>query len=171
LCPCLANAMPAHMPAIPAPQTMMVKLLAILMRVFERSVSSNDVKRCSGCWFLPSKTFYRITYITLFWRKVRFARSLVAPGLNEDMGVGTSINGDLTRVGDSQAALFDVVDICCFSSPFEPVFGKERAIESGFSASQLQRCERRNSSAKAGQDLCRKSISLCTASPSLAASR
>jgi hypothetical protein len=87
----------------------------------------------------------------------------VAPRLNKDMGVVTLANDDLAIVDDSQGTFLDVVDICCFSSPFESAFGKERAIESGFSDSQLQRCEPRNSSTKAGQDLRRKPISLCTA--------
>jgi hypothetical protein len=47
------------------------------------------------------------------------------------------VNGDLARSDDSQGTLLDVVDIFCFSSPLESAFGKGRAIESGFSGSQL----------------------------------
>lgn len=69
------------------------------------------------------------------------------------MGVGSLVNDDLAIVDDSQGTLFDVVDFCRFSSPFESAFGKERAIELGFSESQLQRCETRHQDLSAGPRL------------------
>ena len=44
LCPCLASAMPAHRPAIPAPHTMMVKRSAMLCVLSNSESPSKDVK-------------------------------------------------------------------------------------------------------------------------------
>jgi len=53
------------------------------------------------------------------------------------MDVGTLVNVDLARFDDGQETFFNVIDICCFSSPLESEFGNGRAIESGISGSQL----------------------------------
>lgn len=59
----------------------------------------------------------------------------MSPRLNNYMGIEALVGVDLVRFNDSQGTLFSVLDICCFSSPFEPTFGNGRAIESGISGS------------------------------------